>query len=131
VIPANKAKKNQRIFLSYSAQDRPVARRIERRLEQHAGAEVFSPGQIPAGTHWESKLREALSDSDAFLLVASPDSLSSDWVLWELGAAWQLGKPILVVTTTDKTPRMPVHIPDGRVISLHEFETADFWEKLK
>jgi len=97
-----------KIFISHSSKDKWAARRIAQDLEE-SGATVFlDEKDIESGTSIDASIRENLNDSDHFLILLSPASLRSDWVLLELGGALALGKtiiPILLYVGANEIPQ--------------------------
>ncbi|UVT14677.1 MAG: toll/interleukin-1 receptor domain-containing protein [Nitrospira sp.] len=73
-----------KIFLSYARHDRELAGRLAKQLE-HKGYEVWDPErELLPGGEWTASLKRALADSDAMVLLLSPDSAESRWVTYEL-----------------------------------------------
>ena len=73
-----------KIFLSYARHDRELANRLVKQLE-HKGHKVWDPErELLPGAEWTASLRRALADSDAMVLLLSPDSAESRWVTYEL-----------------------------------------------
>ena len=73
-----------KIFLSYARHDRELASRLAKQLEQK-GHRVWDPErELLPGAEWTASLKRALADSDAMVLLLSPDSAESRWVTYEL-----------------------------------------------
>ena len=94
-----KAGKIQRIFLSYGGGASRHAQKIKKLLLQHSQVEIFTAEDLSAGEKWESRIKNELQKCDMFLVILSPESIISSWVLYEVGAAWAMGKPIVAVAT--------------------------------
>ena len=86
-----------RIFLSYSEEDRELARRIVRLLEV-AGFEVCWERRIAPGETWRSVLQEALHAMDCMVVLWSRNSVGSEWVKVEAEEGRTVGKlvPVLI-----------------------------------
>jgi hypothetical protein len=109
-----------RVFFSYAAADRAEANRVRALLSRLPRLELFTPENLSAGEPWESKLKDELSRCDMFVVLLSRNSVSSTWVLHELGAAWGLNKPILpIVTDPDLLSEIPLNMR-GYVFTLLE-----------
>ena len=121
----------RRVFLSYANADREQAEKLRFLLEAHPGIEVFSTDMLSAGGDWQSKLRGELEACDVFAVVFSPNSMTSPWVLQELGAAWSLDKPILSIATKRDLPaELPVPREKTQTVNLDELkkpEDLDRW----
>ncbi|HVS11984.1 MAG TPA: toll/interleukin-1 receptor domain-containing protein [Planctomycetota bacterium] len=84
---------------------------------------MFTPEDLGIGDRVDTRLRRELSRSDVFVVLLSPASISSAWVLHELGAAWALKKPIAAVTTTVNGPKVPVSVNSW--ISMEEIDDPE------
>lgn len=73
-----------KVFISYSHKDEPLARKVTNALEK-AGLSVWDPErEIMPGDNWAAKISQALQDSDAMVLLLTPDALLSKSVQREL-----------------------------------------------
>jgi hypothetical protein len=96
-----------RVFISHSDSDQELARKIGTRLKD-SGLEVWDKsGEILPGDNWAAKVAQALEESDAMVVLLTPDALRSDWVRREIEYA--LGEerysnrliPVLVGSSED------------------------------
>jgi hypothetical protein len=71
-------------FLSHSNHDRDMAARIARVLHAHGVPAWFSPTNILGAQQWHDEIGAALQRCDWFMLLLSPDAVSSKWVKREL-----------------------------------------------
>lgn len=55
------------------------------------GDEIFHSDDIPKGSGWHEKLTTALRACDAGIFCITPESLRSQWMLFEAGALSQIG----------------------------------------
>ena len=86
---------------------------------------------ISAGQHWRKELRRALETTDVFVVIGSPASAKSDFVLQELGGAWALSKPIVIVTPEGEVEWAPPIEPSAyRRVALTELEKPAFADGL-
>lgn len=120
-------KKDPKIFFSYSRDDQPTARRVYRALQRRSKARIFTDELLTFGDEdGRNQFRSLLRETDLFMLLVSPSALRSDWVLFELGAAWGLRKKIVpVLTDPTATLRLPVQIDESRLVSVEQLETTD------
>ncbi len=103
-----------RVFLSYAARDEPSAMAASKML-QEAGCDTFSASS--AGHASEDAfdgIRDALENTDAVVLIASPESVNSQWMAFDLGAAMAWGKPVYVVASGGVP--LPVYLQQVRVV---------------
>lgn len=75
------------VFVSYHHADAPVVRELVRALKKHEVKVWYDEGSIRVGESFMREIEEALEHSQFFLLIVSPDYLSSQWGSFELGVA--------------------------------------------
>lgn len=106
------------VFLSYSHLDRHVADELAGKLRT-AGISCFlAEEDVRAGERWQSTIRAALQASERVLLLITPRSKSSKWLLIESGAAWVQGKeliPLMLFVDIDEVAA-PLAESQARVI---------------
>jgi hypothetical protein len=94
-------------FLSYSTRDGLQAAAIVTAAEA-LGLTVFQDRkEVTYGDIWEDQIRQGLINSRELALLASPNSMASEWVQTEWGAAWALQRtitPILLMMPPDRLP---------------------------
>ncbi|HEV7747163.1 MAG TPA: toll/interleukin-1 receptor domain-containing protein [Pyrinomonadaceae bacterium] len=86
-----------KIFISHSSHDKWVARQISERLVALGHETFLDEKDLRTGESIDSKIQKHLKTSDDVLLLISPQSLKSQWVFIELGAAQALGKNIIPI----------------------------------
>ncbi len=114
------------VFLTYAETDSAAADKLSRLLDARADVQVFTPNSLSVGENWQTRLRHALERSDVFILLVSPDSLASPWVLHQLGAAWSLAIPIIpVLADRSIGPKLPppVTVEPDRFVMLDDLRT--------
>lgn len=92
------------IFVSHKETDTELAKALVECL--HASLDLRStkirctsvPGsQLPFGETISSQLKKDINSSKAIFVLITRESLQSRWVLFELGAAWSLGKVMVPI----------------------------------
>ncbi len=103
------AAKPTEAFLSHSSKNLAFASRLAKVLSTHRVRMFFSKKNIKGAQEWHDEIGAALKRCDWFLVVLSPQSVSSKWVKHELIYARQANRykgrivPILYqVCDTDK-----------------------------
>jgi hypothetical protein len=86
-------------FISFSSVDFLQASQLALELTERGIRCFLANTSISAGSLWNDELRVALRASRCLVLLASGASAESSWVLSEVGAAWILDIPILLVPT--------------------------------
>jgi uncharacterized protein YjbI with pentapeptide repeats len=74
-------------FISYSTQDDEFARRLHARLQQEHLRVWFSPHDIHAGQKLHDQIDQAIKVYDKLLLLLTPHSMQSPWVITEIRKA--------------------------------------------
>jgi formylglycine-generating enzyme required for sulfatase activity len=80
------------IFISYSKQNKTYARKLADQLKQE-GFEVWIDDRIDYGDTWERAIFKAIDQCLAFVVIMTPESYESDWVLRECQYADKRKKP--------------------------------------
>ena len=120
-----------RVFLSYAITDRVQAHKLRSLLSKRPNLRVFSTEMLSAGENWEPKLRDELSQCDIFLVLLSPSSVDSPWILHELGAAWALNKPIIpIVTRPGLFSKIPLELSGIQSVEIKDIEKPEVIDQL-
>ena len=128
---AEQLDRSAKVFLSYAREDRTYAERLRRVLAHAAGASVFTDDMLSAAEPWQERLLDALRRADVFIVIGSLRSSGSSAVLQELGAAWAMDKPIVVVTAErGATWRPPVESRMIEQVSLPDLEEPGVVQRL-
>jgi hypothetical protein len=72
------------IFLSHSSQDRDFALIVAATLRSHGLPVWYSPTNIVGAQQWHDEIGAALERCDWFVVILSPNSITSKWVKREL-----------------------------------------------
>jgi len=78
-----------KVFISHASTDAKLAKRVAHVLRE-AGFQVWDETQILPGDNWGTQLAEALQESEAMVVLLTPNSLHSPNLSHEVGYA--LGK---------------------------------------
>lgn len=81
------------VFISYSRQDQPYARRLADHLLA-LGFDVWIDDQIDYGDRWHRVIFKAIDECAALIVIMSPAARESDWVEKEYLYADELKKPL-------------------------------------
>ena len=102
------------LFVSYSKKDSEFAFKLADGLTAQ-GREVWIDRQIGGGERWRSSILEALRDAQAMIVILSPHSVESEWVMHEGSVASGLEKPIFPVLMAPVT-RLPIWMEELQFI---------------
>ena len=76
-----------KVFISHSSTDKKFVRLLKNCLNENCIQTWLDEDQLDLGDSLRSKLDEAIDESSHFVIVLSPASISSNWVLYELEKA--------------------------------------------
>ena len=116
-------------FISHSSKDKWAAKRISSELNFLGITTFLDEKDIKTGESIDVKVQEHLSDCNDLLILISPASLNSHWVLIELGGAIALKKniiPIFLYVGANEIPH-PINKILGRDIN----EIERYYEEVK
>jgi hypothetical protein len=103
-----------KVFISYSSKDEALATRIVASLEAAGLDAWYSKREIMPGDNWAEKIANGLKESNAMVVLVTPDALESDAV--QSSISYALGEkafsnrliPVLVGDSEDFPPeRIP------------------------
>jgi pSer/pThr/pTyr-binding forkhead associated (FHA) protein len=89
-----------KVFISYSHQDREWVNRLAADLRRRRIRAWFDE-RMKTGEAWRKQLTRAIGETDAFLLILTPQSVESKEVLWELSIAHGLTKRVFPLLYRD------------------------------
>src|SRR5262245_43158454 len=121
------------IFFSYSSADRERVRPIRDALVAQ-GFEVFWDQQIPAGTDWDTWIRQHLAKSKCAMAFWSTTSVLSDNVRHEATVAKQQGKLISVLLEPLTAEQFPMGLYAQQAANLSGWSgdyDHDQWRKFR
>ena len=84
-------------FISHSSRDKWIARKLSEELVGLDCETFLDEKDIYTGESIDETIHDHLNECDDFLLLLSPDSIKSHWVLIELGGALALKKRIVII----------------------------------
>ncbi len=89
------------LFISHSSKDDEFGFRLVKDLRRELGSDEAvwydSEGGLYGGESWWSKIVSVLDTCDVFVIIISPNSMNSKWVMRELDIATGEGKRIIPV----------------------------------
>ena len=95
------------IFISYSHKDTKYAHKLADDL-QRRGLDIWIDERLDYGSQWPHEIQKQLDSSDAFIIIMSPRSYSSEWVQSELQRAKRKLKPIFPLLLEGNEPWLSV-----------------------
>lgn len=122
-----------RIFLSYSRRDGAYANQLHKLLDRLQVHGFLDQADIAAGARFDEYIRDAIRDSDAVVVLLSENSVQSNWVMAEVGAAWTLDKRIIPVIPPGASIRieeLPAFFQDVEILDARQQPLAETAEKI-
>lgn len=109
------------VFISHSGRDRWIATQLDRRLREDAGVETFlDEKDILGGDRITERVKDGLQRCDEFVVLFSSASKQSDWVKAEIGAAWVLGRRIVILLDKLSPTDIPQIVSDYKSFDLND-----------
>ena len=111
IKPVIRLKKDKSmLFISHSEKDKNLASKLIDFVESSLQTDTIDircssvPGyQLPFGKTISQQLKEDINKSSFLVVIISENSLISDWVLFELGAAWALDITVVPIIVGNLT----------------------------
>lgn len=118
------------VFLSYSHADAPLAREVTDYLRGEGLRVWNAEDEILPGDNWAARVGEALEQSDAMVVLLTPHSFESQWIMHDIQYA--LGNlnfkgrlvPVIVGSDEMEAERLPWVLKRLNVVRLPD-ENAD------
>jgi nucleoside 2-deoxyribosyltransferase len=88
------------VFISYNAEDAEIALAVRDFIKRALGdaCDPFvSVRDIAVGEKWRERLQVHIQTADLVLVLCSPSSIGSAWVMFEAGGAWAQNKTLMPV----------------------------------
>lgn len=111
-----------KVFISHSSTDKWIARQIARELETRGIDAFLDEKDIQTGDSIEDAVGAHLAECDELLMLLSPASLSSSWVLIEIGGAKALGKRLVPILHHVGPNELPAPLASGLARDLNDIE---------
>lgn len=102
------------VFVSYASPDQDEVNVLYEAVKKAGGKAFLSSKLLSPGDDFAETIRNQLISSRELWLLVTPNSLKSEWVLTEWGAAWLAGKRIVPIIHRCR----PEDLPD-RLKRLH------------
>lgn len=104
-----------KIFLTYSRKDKAFAKQVSSILFEE-GFQVWSDEKIRAGENWDDSLRKAMEESAYFIVLVSENFKQSANAIFELSAAYALGKKIIPISIHGEINGLPWMLKNSKLL---------------
>lgn len=106
-----------RVFISYPHSASDWARAFADQLAKHDLLLWFDQWNIRIGEKLTDRIEQGLRESDAVVLVITPDGIRSPNLFFELGAAVAMGKKVIPIVSEEvDRSQLPIHLLDIRYL---------------
>ena len=110
------------VFISHSSKDRWIARQMARLIEEQGIQTFLDEKDIQGGDLIFETIRKKIQECDELLVLLNSYSAESDWVKFEIGAAWVLRKRIVPIVDNVSAEQMPVLPEQVQAVDLNDFD---------
>jgi hypothetical protein len=124
-VPKAKVGGAYRVFFSHAHKDRWIAKQCVRSIEERGKGRVkvfLDEKDIQVGGSIPDSVLSDIEQCHELVVLLSQVSKDRPWVLMEVGAAWGLRKPIMVVLDKIGSNEVPDIIRHQKAIDLNEFD---------
>ncbi len=116
------------LFISYSSMDRTEALKIREKAQMFSLKCFLDKKDIKKGKYWDPEIRNALKKSREIAVLATPNSITSEWIYAEAGAAWVLDKDLTPIILRCDFKQLHPLLQQREGIDYHEID--DFLKEL-
>jgi hypothetical protein len=116
-----------KLFISYSSRDRDVANLVKQSLEAAGYIAWIDHVSIQGGKLWFAEIARAIHNCDICILLVSPDSVESKFVLDEVALAREKKKIVIpLIIRSTRIPRDMELLLAGRqhIVTTDDFDTG-------
>ncbi|WP_372795063.1 toll/interleukin-1 receptor domain-containing protein [Pontiella sp.] len=106
------------VFISYSVEDSEIAQNLYKSCCSLQINTFLAEISLSPGNHWKGEIIANLKQSKWFLFLATPNSLKSDAVKHEIGAALALDKTIIPILHEVDYDEIPSWVSDHQGIKM-------------
>ena len=107
------------IFISYAKKDRPYAEELAKFLDE-LGLTTWWDANLVGGQEFRERITDEIDRSKATIVIWSPNSIKSAFVIDEADHARQSGKLLSAIAPGFKADRIPIGFRGSQVVSIGE-----------
>lgn len=106
------------VFISYSSEDEQLARWLYQSCKNLKIDTFLASISLKPGVRWKQKILDNLEDSEWFFFLATKNSIKSDAVMHEIGAALSHKKEIISILNEINYKDLPEWIKEYQAIDI-------------
>lgn len=107
------------VFLSYSSLNESEAMELIDQLKNQDISFFFAKKSLSGGDDFSNVIKDSLINSREIWILITPDSLNSEWVITEWGAAWALNKRIVPILLRCSPSQLPERLKRLHSVDYH------------
>jgi len=107
---------------SHSSKDRWIARQMARLIEERDIRTFFDEKDFQGGDRIPETIKHNIKECKELLVLLSSASVQSDWVKYEIAAAWALDKKFVPIVDKLSPEQMPVLPEQVKAVDLNDFD---------
>ena len=111
-----------KVFISHSTLDKFMARKIDEMLQAIGIATFRDDRDLDAGDPIPEEIRHEIASSDELLVLWTTQTLASEWVKQEIGAAWGLGLKTVALLHVVEASTLPPNIRNCLAYPINDAE---------
>jgi hypothetical protein len=120
--PPKKSTRPYRVFISHATTDKYLARVLCEKLEQRGATTFRDDRDIDGGDDIPDSIKAEIGRCDEFVVLLTPQSVTRNWVLLEVGAAWMRKLRIVVILYLVQIDPIPAILKSKRVFGLNDLD---------
>lgn len=114
------------VFISYCSKDLKVANDLAKRLEKAKLRPFIAPRAIEPGDPFEEEILHGIKDCKEMCVLCTGDSLRSEWVHTEWGAARVLNKRIVPVLYGITEKDLPLRLRQNQAVHFNDEDLREY-----
>ncbi len=119
------------VFISYSVEDEQLARWLYQLCENLNISAFLASISIKRGSPWKEEILNNLSDAKWFFFLATANSINSDSVKHEIGAALVLNQKIIPILYGIDFPDLPDWIKEYQGVKITNTDASELTRTLE
>jgi hypothetical protein len=109
------------VFVSHGVHDRGIAGAVRKAFAE-AGLEVFAIDEVKSDETFLKKMRRAVAECHAFVLILTRSTLTSPNIAFEIGMAMAWNKPVYVLFDGIAPSEIPAYLREFHVVPISKLE---------
>jgi hypothetical protein len=111
------------VFVSHATADKWLAMTLCEKIELTGAVTFRDDRDIAGGDDIPDAIRKAISRANEMVVTLTPESVDRQWVLMEVGAAWQRGEGLRIIAVRQhiRIEPIPAILKSKKIVELNDF----------